>query len=208
MSKNPDETRNLKERIRKGEESAFEELFKRHRVGLKRAIALRIDRRIAARVDASDVLQETYMEAFRRLPNYLRQEGMPFYLWLHWIAREKVLALHRRHLGAGKRAVRYEVPLMPVDSSAQFAGGLIGRLPSPSQELAKVELAERLRQALGRLDADDRDLIFWRHFDQLGARDMATLLNITEAAANKRYLRAVECLRKHLLDLGITEPAR
>ena len=148
------------------------------------------------------------MEAFQRLPKYLEQEGMPFYLWLHWIAREKVIALHRRHLGAGKRAVQHEVPLMPVDSSAEFVSGLIGRLPSPSQELAKAELAERLRLALGRLDDDDRDLILWRHFEQLSARDMALLLDITEAAANKRYIRAIERLRKILQDLGISNPAR
>jgi RNA polymerase sigma-70 factor, ECF subfamily len=202
MSSNPDETQKLIERTRNGDTSAFEELFKRHRGRLQKAIAMRMDRRVAARVDASDILQETYLEAFRRLPNYLKNEAMPFYLWIHWIAREKVLTMHRRHLGAEKRAVRHEVPLMPVDSSAEFASGLIGRLPSPSQELARAELAERLRRALGQLDDDDRDLILWRHFEQLSARDMAMLLEITEAAANKRYLRAVEKLRKLLIDLG------
>jgi RNA polymerase sigma-70 factor (ECF subfamily) len=157
---------------------------------------------------ASDVLQETYMEAFQRVPKYLEQEGMPFYLWLHWIAREKVLALHRRHLGAGKRTVQPEVPLMPVNSSAELVSGLIGQLPSPSQELAKVELAERLRQALGQLDNDERDLILWRHFEQLSARDMAQLLQISEAAAGKRYIRAVERLRTILVDLGVYGPGK
>ncbi len=203
MNTNPDETKKLIERTRNGDAAAFEELFRRHRGRLGKAIALRMDRRVAARVDASDVLQETYLEAFRRFPNYLEQEGMPFYLWLHWIAREKLIGLHRRHLMAGKRTVRYEVPLMPVDSSAEFVSGLIGRLPSPSQELARGELAERLRLALEQLDADERDLILWRHFEQLSARDMALLLNITEAAAGKRYIRAVERLRKILRDLGI-----
>jgi RNA polymerase sigma-70 factor (ECF subfamily) len=93
---------------------------------------MRMDRRVAARVDASDILQETYLEAFTRLPKYLQQEGMPFYLWLHWIAREKVLGLHRRHLGAEKRAVQHEVQFMPVDTSAEFVSGLIGRGPTPS----------------------------------------------------------------------------
>jgi RNA polymerase sigma-70 factor (ECF subfamily) len=208
MVTNPDETRKLIERARNGDTSALEELFKRHRVRLQKTIAMRMDRRMAARVDASDVLQETYMEAYRRFPNYLEQEGMPFYLWLHWIAREKVIGLHRRHLGAGKRSVQHEVPLMPVDSSAELVSGLIGQLPSPSQELAKAELAERLRLALERLDADERDLILWRHFEQLSARDMALLLNITEAAANKRYIRAVERLRKFLQDLGVSNPMR
>jgi RNA polymerase sigma-70 factor (ECF subfamily) len=206
MSTDPDETRKLIERIRNGDASAFEELFKRHRGRLHKAIAIRMDRRVAARVDASDILQETYLEAFRRFPNYLRGESMPFNLWLHWIAREKVIGFHRRHLGAGKRAVQHEVPLMPADSSAEFVSGLIGRLPSPSQELAKAELAERLRLALGQLSDDERDLILWRHFEQLNAHDVALLLKITEAAANKRYIRAVERLRKILRELGVSGP--
>ena len=206
MSQDPAETQGLLERVRAGDHSAFEELFNRHRARLHKAIAMRMDRRVAARVDASDILQETYLEAFKRLPKYLRQEGMTFYLWLHWLAREKVLGLHRRHLGAEKRAIRHEAPLMPVDSSAEFVSGMIGRGPSPSQELAKVELAERLRKALGQLDDDERDLILWRHFEQLSARDMAQLLQISEAAAGKRYIRAVERLRTLLVELGVSGP--
>jgi RNA polymerase sigma-70 factor, ECF subfamily len=200
-----DDTQDLLARARDGNELAFEELFKRHRGRLQKAIAMRIDRRLAARVDASDVLQETYLEAFRRMPKYLQQEKMPFYLWLHWIAREKVLELHRRHLGAEKRAVTQEVQLLPVDSSATFVSFVItGHEPSPSQALAKTELAECLRQALGQLDNDERDLILWRHFEQLSARDMAQLLQISEAAAGKRYIRAVERLRAILVGLGVS----
>jgi RNA polymerase sigma-70 factor (ECF subfamily) len=167
-----------------------------------------MDRRVAARVDASDVLQETYLEAFRRLPTYLEQKPMPFYLWLCWLAPEKVLALHRRHLGADKRAVTHEAPLLPADSSATFVSAVIaGHEPSPSQALARAEL-ERLRLALGQLDADERDLIVWRHFEQLSARDMAQLLEISEAAASKRYIRAVERLRTILLHLGVSGPGQ
>jgi RNA polymerase sigma-70 factor (ECF subfamily) len=208
MDKNPDETKKLIELTRKGDTSAFEELFKRHRARLKKAIAMRMDRRVAARVDASDVLQETYMEAFRRFQGYLKQERMPFYLWLHWIARGKVIDLHRHHLGAGKRTVKHEMPLMPVDSSAKFVSGLIGRLPSPSQELAKKEQAEQLGTALEQLNAEERDLILWRHFEDLSACDMAQLLDITEAAANKRYIRAVKHLIKILKELGVSSPHR
>ncbi len=202
-----DETKSLLERANKGEEAAFQELFRRHKARLLQAIALRIDRRVAARVDASDVLQETYLEAFKRLPRYLQVRPMPFYLWLCWIAREKVLTLHRRHLGADKRAVTHEAPLLPADSSATFVSAVIaGHEPSPSQALAKTELAERLRLALGKLDDDERDLILWRHFEQLSTREMAQLLEISEAAAAKRYIRAVERLRKILVDLGVTWP--
>ena len=208
MDNSPEETRMLVDRTRNGDSSAFEELFNRHRGRLQKAIAIRMDRRVAARVDVSDVLQETYMEAFRRLPQYLKQEMMPFYIWLYWIAREKLIGLHRRHLGARKRTVKYEVPPMPADSSAQLVSGLIGRLPSPSQELAKEELAEQLRTALEQLDADERDLILWRHFEELSIHDIAQLLDITKEAAKKRHIRAVERLRKILKELGVSSLQR
>ena len=125
MRDNPDETQRILERAEDGDQTAFEVLFRQHRERLLPAIALRMDRRVAARVDASDVLQDTCLEAFKRLPKYLEQQRMPFYLWLCWIAREKVLALHRRHLGAVKRAVTHEAQLLPADSSATFVSALI-----------------------------------------------------------------------------------
>jgi len=207
VNEKSDETQKLLQLAKDGNPAAFENIFQRRRAKLRRAIALRMDRRVAARVDASDVLQDAYLEAFRRLPKYLEQQPMPFYLWLCWIAREKVLALHRRHLGADKRAVTHEAPLLPANSSATFVSVVIaGREPSPSQALARAELAERLRLALGQLDYEERDLILWRHFEQLSARDMAQLLQISEAAASKRYIRAVERLRKILVDLGVSAP--
>ncbi len=75
-------------------------------------------------------------------------------------------------------------------------------------ELAKAELAERLRLALGQLDDDERDLIVWRHFEQLSARETAQLLQITEAAASKRYIRVLERLRTILIDLGVSQPGK
>ncbi len=203
MNSDPDKTMGLLERAKDGDESAFEELFKRHRARLRRAIAFRLDRRMAARADASDVLQETYLEAFKRLPKYLEQQDMPFYLWLRWIAREKVMGLYRRHIGADKRAIEREVPLLPPESSARFVGAVIGRGPTPSQELAKAELAEQLRKSIARLDQDERDLILWRHFEQLSIRETAELLGISEAAASKRYIRALEHLRKLLVSAGL-----
>jgi RNA polymerase sigma-70 factor, ECF subfamily len=206
MADDLDETKKLLDRARAGEQSAFDDLFSRHRGKLRRAIMLRMDRRVAARIDASDVVQETYLEAHKRLPKYLKQGNMPFSLWLHWLAREKLLELHRRHLGAQKRAVQFEVPLIPVNSSAELVSGILGQMTTPSQAFFRMELANQLRAALGMLDDDERDLILWRHFEQRSASEMALLLNITEAAASKRYVRAVERLRKLLIELGL-DPA-
>jgi RNA polymerase sigma-70 factor, ECF subfamily len=191
-------------RARAGDERALADLLGRHLAAIRRAIQLRLDRRLAARVDASDVVQETYLEASRRLADYLAGENMPFALWLHWLAREQVLMCHRRHLAADKRAVDREIAYLPADSSAQFVGGILGKGSSPSRHLAAAELAERLRCALGQLDEEERDLILWRHFEQLTNRETAQLLHITDAAASKRYVRALERLRGLLLNLGIS----
>jgi RNA polymerase sigma-70 factor (ECF subfamily) len=201
-----DDTQELLDRARRGDRTALDALFARHRERLRHGIALRLDRRLAARVDVSDVLQETYLEAARRLPDYLARPEMPFGLWLRWLARERVLVLHRRHLGARRRAVGQEVRPLPVDSSAQLVQGLVGPGPSPSQALAAVELAERLRLALQQLDDDERDLLLWRHFEQLSNRDIAQLLRISESAANKRYIRALQRLRGLLAGLGVSRP--
>lgn len=208
MINNTDETVVILKRAAAGDRSAFEELFQRHRPKLERAVARRMDRRVAGRMDASDIVQEAYMEAFERLPKYLEQESMTFYGWLYWIAHQKVLEMHRRHLGARKRTVHNEVPLLPVDSSAQFVSGLIGNLPTPSQEFAKAEMAEILRDAMKQLKPDERDLIIWRHFEQLNVSEIAQLLNITEGATHKRYWRALEHLRKILQDQGVSRLLR
>lgn len=198
------EVQALLERARHGESAAFEQLFRTCQEPLRQAIALRLDRRVAARVDVLDVLQDTYLEASRRLEVYLREPAMPFLLWLRWIAREQVIACHRRHLQAERRAAHLEIGGLPVDSSAQFVCGLMGKGPSPSQAARAGELAELLRQALARLDDDERDLILWRHFEHLRNREIAQLLGVTEAAANKRYIRAMERLRGFLHQLGIS----
>jgi RNA polymerase sigma-70 factor (ECF subfamily) len=207
MSDDPSATRELLERARRDDPTALPELFARHQAELRQAVALRLDRRLAARVGVSDVLQDAYLEALRRLPDYLAQATLPFDLWLRWLAREQVLAAHRRHLLADRRAVGREAPPLPADASSIFVGALLGKGPSPSQAVAAAEAAETLRLALGQLDDDERDLILWRHFEHLRNREIAQLLGITEAAAGKRYVRALERLRGLLLSLGLSGPA-
>jgi RNA polymerase sigma-70 factor, ECF subfamily len=196
----------LLDRAARGEQAAFEELFSRHRPRLARAIALRLDRRLAARVDASDVVQDTCLEAFRRLPDYLRRPDLPLDMWLMWLAREQVLMAHRKHLIADKRAVGREVAPLPADSSAAVVQSLAGAGPSPSGLAAAAELAEKLRQALERLDNDERELILMRHFEQLSNGDVAKVLGIREPAASKRYVRALEHLRGILVSMNVVNP--
>jgi RNA polymerase sigma-70 factor (ECF subfamily) len=161
---------------------------------------------LAARIDVSDVLQDTYVEASRRLAEYLARPALPFDLWLRWLAREQVLMAHRRHLLADCRAVGREAPPLPADASSVLVGAVLGKGPSPSQAVVAAEAAEKLRLAMNQLDDDERDLILWRHFEYLTNREIAQLLGISEAAAGKRYIRALERLRELLLGLGLSGP--
>jgi RNA polymerase sigma-70 factor (ECF subfamily) len=199
------ETNLLLERARAGDEKALAELFALYRDRLRLAIGLRLDQRLNARIDVSDVVQETYLKAARRFADYLKDPRLPFDLWLRWLAHEKVLALHRQHLYADKRSVQREVPPLPVDASSAVVAALMSKEPTPSHAVNGAELAEKLRLALSRLDEDERNLILWRHFEQLQNREVAQVLGVTEAATAKRYLRALERLHGLLLDLGVSK---
>ncbi len=151
----------------RGEKTALEDLFTRHRDRLRRVVALRMDRRLARRVDSSDIVQETYVEAARRFEDYLQQPDMSFYLWLRWIAREKVIQEYRRHLGAEKRAIDREIAIPSSETSAEFAKEILERERTPTQQLRSSELADSLQEALAELDEDDGKVIIWRHFEEL-----------------------------------------
>src|SRR5262245_5251672 len=115
----------LIERARSGDSTALGELLGQHRERLLRLVALRMDDRLRARVDPSDVIQEAYLEAASRLPEYLRQVEMPFYVWLRFLAAQKLTELHRHHLRVQARDAHREVPLfsgrLPEASSALLA---------------------------------------------------------------------------------------
>src|SRR6187200_1545431 len=94
-----------------GDTSALGALLDCHRPRLRRIITLRLDTRLQGRIDASDVLQDAYLEAAQRLAEYLRDPKMPFFLWLRFLTGQKLLALRRRHLGTDARDANREVSL-------------------------------------------------------------------------------------------------
>ena len=192
------------EDARGGDPRALEKLFARNRGHMEQSVALRWDRRLEKRLDRADAVQEVWLEAIRRLPRYLESRPMPFHLWLRLLARDTVRDLLRKHVGTAGRDLRREGPLPPLQSSVELVRGLAGKGPTPSGMMSARECAERLSRALSELDPDERDVVLWRHFELLGNRDVARLLGIGEAAASKRYIRAMERLRGILVGLGVT----
>lgn len=185
-----------------GDHEALAELFARHRTRLRQIVGLRIDRRLQGRVDPSDVLQEAYIDLAEKLPEYGKKEAMPFFLWLRLVTLERLLRVHRRHLGAAMRAADREISLhrgaMPHASSASLAAQLLGRFTSVSQAAERVELRLMLEEVLEELATADREIIALRHFEELSNEEAAEVLGLTRAAASKRYIRAMLRLKDRL----------
>jgi RNA polymerase sigma-70 factor (ECF subfamily) len=186
-------------RAAQGDQRAWSDILERHRARLRRMIALRLDRRLQGRVDPSDVLQEACLDAARRLPEYLRDPAMPFYLWLRFLAAQRLQEQHRRHLGAAARDAGREVSLhrgpLPGATTAALADHLLGRQTSPSQAAVRAERRVRLQEALNSLEPVDREVLALRHFEELSNGEVAQVLGLDKSAASKRYARALVRLK-------------
>jgi RNA polymerase sigma-70 factor (ECF subfamily) len=197
------ETGSLLERVARHDADALEELLVRHRSALRDFIEFHLDPRLRARVDPSDVVQETQMELVRRMEDFLTQRPMPFRLWIRKKAYERLLNLRRDHLRQ-RRNVRREVPL-PDPSSMALARPLLARQPTLSQEAEARELAEHISRAVARLDDADRTILLLRHAEDLPFEEIAFLLDIASATARKRFGRALIRLQNLLREEGLLE---
>jgi len=175
-------------------------IFERYRPRLERMVSLRMDRRVQQRLDPSDVLQEAFIEAADRLPEYLANPEVPPFLWIRFITAQKLLQEHRKHLGSKMRDAGRDISLyrqaFPEATSAALAAHLVGQRTSPSQAAVRAEMKLKLQDALNSMDPIDREVLVLRHFEQLSRSDAARILGIEGSAASKRYVRALKRLGK------------
>jgi RNA polymerase sigma-70 factor, ECF subfamily len=195
----PSETVHLLERLRAGDRRALADLFQRHRDRLRRMVELRMDPRLQGRIDASDVLQDGFLDLAKRVESYLSDPKLPVYLWLRLVVSDRLALVHRQHLGtemrdAGAAVSLYRDPLPPASSTA-LALMLLGRLPSPSNAAIRAEQILQVQEAVNSLDSLDREIVALRHFEQLSRAETAVVLGITEEAGAKRYIRALKKLK-------------
>jgi len=202
MGSDSAECQELFDRAGQGDDEALGELFQQHRDRLRRMVQLRMHSRLQGRLDPSDVLQEAYLEFSRSLKEYLRNPEVPFFLWLRFITGRKLQALHRHHLGTKIRDAGREISLhqgaLQQASSQTLAAQLLGRFTSPSEAAARAELQLRVQEALNSLEPLDRELLALRHYEQLTNAEAAQVLEISEAAAGSRFIRALKRLKKLL----------
>ena len=178
------DTDQLLDRVAQGESSAAAALLDRHRKRLRRMVQLRIDPRLAARLDPSDIVQDALGEAHRRLPEYAAQRPIPFYPWLRQLAWDRLVEQHRRHVRAGRRSVLREEaePLELAEGSVlELADRLLTSAEGPSAALRREELAARVRAALNALPERDREVLVLRYLEPRGAPGMPEILAPTSA---------------------------
>jgi RNA polymerase sigma-70 factor (ECF subfamily) len=200
MSNPINDDQGLLERARGGDCGALAELFEHHRGRLEQLVRVRLDRRLQGRLDPADVLQETYLDVARRFKEYAAQPPLPFFLWLRLLAGQRLIDLHRQHLGAKMRDAGRELSLtrgnFPRASSESLAELLMGRLTTASQAAIRAETQVRVQEALDAMDAIDREVLVLRHFEMLSNEETAQVLGLKPSAASNRHLRALKRLKE------------
>jgi RNA polymerase sigma-70 factor (ECF subfamily) len=211
MPDEPPDTEALLARAAAGDAAAWGALLTTHQQRLARMVAFRMDPRLRGRVDAADVVQDAFAEASAHRADYFRAAAAPLFLWLRGVVGNKLLEVHRHHLGTrmrdAKRELPLDVPRRPDDTSAALCAHLTAGLTRPSVAAVRGEVRTRLAEALDGMDPTDREVLALRHFEQLGNAEAAQVLGIQERAAAKRYLRALGRLREILSDMpgGLSE---
>jgi RNA polymerase sigma-70 factor (ECF subfamily) len=202
MAADQADTEELLDRAGRGDDEARQRLLTRHRDRLRQMITVRLDRRLAARLDPSDIVQEALADAAGGLDDYLRDRPVPFYPWLRRFAWERLVELNRRHLQARRRSVAREERLdlmhLPDQSARALAERLLAHDTSPSRRLMRQELRDRVQAALDRLEPRDREVLMLRYLEQLSTAESAAALGVRVGAVKMRHLRALQKLRADL----------
>lgn len=186
------------DRLRTGGQEALAQLYQEHRGRLRRMVDLRIDGRLTKRIDASDVLQDGFVDISKRLDEYLEDPAMPVFVWMRFLVAQQLAAVQRWHFQRQKRDPRREEPVeqpKPTMDSGQMAREFSASLTSPSQAAVRSELTERMRELLDAMDVMDREILVLRHFEELTNAEAAAELGLTPGAASKRYIRALSKLK-------------
>src|SRR5688572_26310935 len=162
MADDPAETEALLARAATGDGAAWGALLTIHQERLARMVAFRMDPRLRGRVDAADVVQDAFADATENRHVYFAEPAAPLFLWLRRVVSNKLLEVHRHHLGTRMRDVKRELPLdvprRPDDTAAALCAHLTAGLTRPSAAAAKGEVRTRLAEALDGMDATETGL--------------------------------------------------
>jgi len=199
-----DKQQSLLARVKRGDAGALAAAFEQSRDRLHTIVRFRLDRRLAGRVDADDVLQEAYLSAAKRFAHVEGETDDALFVWLRLITIQTMADIYRRHIAARKRdAGREAGPATGAGGSStsmSLAAGLVGAMTTPTGRIRRMERAEQVAAALDQMSDVDREVIALRHFEELTNQEVAQVLGIEPKAASIRYVRALRRLKEALAD--------
>ncbi len=185
---------------RAGDGGARGRLLEQYRGYLLLLARLQIGRRLQGKADASDLVQETFLEAHRDFGQFGGTSAGELVGWLRRILATNLANLVRHYLGTRRRDLRLERQLAAEldESSHVFDGGLVADLTSPSQQAGRRELAVLLADAVQHLPNDHREVIVLRHFEGLTFPEVAARMGRSVDVVKKLWPRALARLRRLL----------
>ena len=190
-------TEELLEAARRGSHEALGRLLESWRHYLLLVAREELPADLRGKVGASDLVQQTFLEAQQDFGRFRGGTEDEFLGWLRRILRNNVANLTRQYSGTGKRQVGREVPLADVPSG-ELGGGRAGGEPSPSAQALGREQDEALERALARLPEHYRQVIRWRNYERCSFEEVGRRLGRSAEAARKLWGRALDELQKHL----------
>jgi RNA polymerase sigma-70 factor (ECF subfamily) len=189
---------------RAGNRAALGEILEWYRNYLTLLARLQIGRRLRSKIDAADLVQETFLEAHRHFARFQGNTEAELVGWLRQILATNLAHLLRRYLGTQRRDVRLEQELaLDLDHSSQVLGQAVAApQSSPSQQAARREQAVLLADALQRLPADYREVIILRQLEGLSFPDVARRMDRSLDSVKKLWIRGLDQLRRALGDIS------
>ncbi len=188
-------------RLKANGEQDLVSIWSGYREKLDRMIAFRIDPNLRRRFDPADVLQEAFIEISKRLPEFLSDPKVPFFVWIRQQTLQKLIDLHRLHSREKRdatREVHVSFQTASCNTSMSIARMLIDDITSPSLAAVREEESMQLQLALDTMNETDREILALRHFEQLNNSEVADVLQISPTAASNRYVRAAAKLSEIL----------
>jgi len=190
----------LLQQARGGNEKALGQLLESYTRYLTLLARVQIGRRLQGKVDPSDVVQETFLEAHRQITNFRGNSEGELVAWLRRILAGQIALTLRRFLGTKGRDLKLERELAAqLDQSSEILdGGLVASNSTPSQHASRREQALLLADALDRLPEDYREVIILRHLEGLSFAEVSQRMERSEDSVQKLWVRALANLRRSL----------
>jgi RNA polymerase sigma-70 factor (ECF subfamily) len=192
----------LIQKARQGDASCRDQLFALCRGYLQIVARAQVESSLRAKVDASDLVQETLLEAFRDFQRFGGNSEQEWLAWLKRILAHNAADFIRRYRGTAKRQARREVPIRRPQDSTLAPGAAEPAAPcaTPSQEFLRIDDGLRVTAALAELPPDYQEVIVLRNLQRLPFNEVAERMERSRPAVQMLWMRAIKKLQEAMGD--------